>query len=56
MEKPVFIITIDTEGDNIWSKPKKITTENVHFLPRFQELCNKYAFWGTMFSTAERAR
>ena len=32
----VFIITIDTEGDNIWSHPETVTTENTRYLPRFQ--------------------
>lgn len=41
-----FIITIDTEGDNLWnwSDDKNITTENSLHLPRFQELCNEYGF------------
>ena len=41
-----FIITVDTEGDNQWSwKPgMPITTENTAYIPRFQELCEKYAF------------
>ena len=41
-----FIITIDTEGDNLWNyeKGSLIRTENVNFIPRFQELCNKYGF------------
>lgn len=40
--KPAFIITIDTEGDNLWSRPNPATTENVRFLPRFQSLCESY--------------
>lgn len=41
-----FIITIDTEGDNLWQwkQGDKITTENVKFLPRFQQLCDEYGF------------
>lgn len=41
-----FIITIDTEGDNLWNYHKGdiVTTENAQFIPRFQELCNKYGF------------
>ena len=41
-----FIITIDTEGDNLWEwdKKSKITTENAGYLLRFQELCNTYHF------------
>lgn len=41
-----FIITVDTEGDNLWrwKKGTPITTENVKFIPRFQELCEKFGF------------
>ncbi len=35
---PRFLITIDTEGDNLWSLPREITTSNAKFLPRFQNL------------------
>lgn len=39
-----FIITVDTEGDNLWrwKKGAPITTENAKFIPRFQELCEKF--------------
>lgn len=39
-----FIITIDTEGDNLWSKPFNITTNNAKGLVRFQNLCNEYGY------------
>src|SRR5512144_2975448 len=39
---PSFLITIDTEGDNLWSRPREITTGNARYLPRFQALCEKY--------------
>lgn len=41
-----FIITIDTEGDNLWGYHGEgiIRTENSRFIPRFQKLCNKYGF------------
>lgn len=39
MTKPAFLITIDTEGDNLWQNHDRITTENTRFLPRFQALC-----------------
>ena len=41
-----FIITIDTEGDNLWGYKKgdPITTRNSKYIPRFQELCEKYNF------------
>ncbi len=42
MMKPVFLITIDTEGDNLWSAPAKVTTENARALPRFQTICERY--------------
>lgn len=39
-----FIVTIDTEGDNLWDwkKGTPITTENAKFTHRFQELCEEY--------------
>jgi hypothetical protein len=41
-----FIITIDVEGDNLWKYRlnDSITTENAKYLPRFQELCEKYEY------------
>jgi hypothetical protein len=54
-----FIITIDTEGDNLWSKPQNITTKNADFLLRFQELCNRFNFipvWLTNFEMAKDER
>ncbi len=39
-----FIITVDTEGDNMWSRPREITTRNAAYLPRFQALCERYGF------------
>lgn len=54
--KPVFLITIDTEGDHLWSRPDPITTENSKYLPRFQELCERYGCkptWLTNYEMAE---
>ena len=42
LDRPAFLITIDTEGDNLWANPREITTENAHFLPRFQTLCERF--------------
>ena len=41
-----FIITVDTEGDNLWAwKPGDIiTTENAKYIDRFQNLCEQYRF------------
>ena len=40
-----FFITVDTEGDNLWSMPSVVTTQNALFLERFQRLCNRYGFY-----------
>ena len=52
-----FLISIDTEGDNLWRWDRKspITTENVKYLPRFQDLCNKYGFKPTYLTNYEMA-
>ena len=57
MGKKSFLITVDTEGDNLWAwKPGvKITTENESFLNRFQCLCNKYGYKPTYFTNYEMA-
>lgn len=49
----IFLITIDTEGDNLWNKTKDIKTENLRYLTRFQELCVKYGFKPTYFVNYE---
>lgn len=54
-EKPGFIITIDTEGDNLWARPEKVTTNNAKYLPRFQELCEKYRLKPTYLTNYEMA-
>jgi peptidoglycan/xylan/chitin deacetylase (PgdA/CDA1 family) len=51
--QPQFIVTIDTEGDNFWDKPAHPTTRNVHFLPRFQELCEAYGLRPTYLTDYE---
>jgi len=50
-----FIITIDTEGDNLWNKPHRITTENARFLGRFQRTCEQYGFRPTYLVNYEMA-
>lgn len=51
--RPAFLITIDTEGDNLWAAPREITTENARFLPRFQQLCEKYRLKPTWLTNWE---
>lgn len=50
-----FLISIDTEGDNLWAWDGKspITTRNAKFLPRFQALCDSYGFKPTYLSNWE---
>ncbi len=54
--KPAFLITIDTEGDNLWAAPAEITTENARWLPRFQTLCERYGLRPTYLTNYEMAR
>lgn len=48
---------MDTEGDNLWKwKPgEPITTENTQYIPRFQELCEKYGFQPVYLTNYEMA-
>ena len=48
-----FILTIDTEGDNQWDHGCELTVENIKFIPRFQDLCNKYLISPTYLVTSE---
>lgn len=53
---PIFILTIDTEGDNLWANPQTVTTQNATFLPRFQMLCERYCFKPTYLVNYEMAQ
>ena len=48
-----FIITIDTEADNQWDHGRSLTVENIKFIPRFQNLCERYEFTPTYLVTSE---
>lgn len=52
-----FIITVDTEGDNLWEYKKgtPIGIENAKYLPRFQSLCEKYGFKPVYLTNYEMA-
>jgi hypothetical protein len=50
-----LLITIDTEGDHLWSRPREITTRNAAFLPRFQQLCERYGLKPTWLTNYEMA-
>lgn len=51
-----FLITIDTEGDNQWNPEQACSTQNAAFLPRFQELCEKYDLKPTWLTNYEMAK
>ena len=53
--RPAFIITVDTEGDNEWSRPNPILTRNAAYLPRFQALCEEFDFKPTWLTNYEMA-
>src|SRR3954470_5814946 len=50
-----FIVTIDTEGDDIWSGPREVTTRNALYLPRFQQLCERFGLKPTYLVNYEMA-
>lgn len=54
-QHPAFLVTVDTEGDNLWSRPRTVTTRNSGYLPRFQSLCEKYNFKPTYLVNWEMA-
>lgn len=46
-------MTIDTEGDNQWDHGRDLTVENIKYVPRFQDLCDKYQIIPTYLVTSE---
>jgi hypothetical protein len=54
--RPAFLITIDTEGDNLWAAPRHVTTENSRFLGRFQQLCDSFGLKPTYLTDYQMAR
>lgn len=61
MKEKYFIITVDTEGDNIWRRVttpfgmRDIKVENAKYIARFQSLCEKYQFVPTYLVNYEMA-
>lgn len=53
--RPALLITIDTEGDNQWARPRTITTENARHLDRFQDLCRRHGLKPTYLTNYEMA-
>ncbi len=54
-DRPCFLITIDTEGDNSWARQKRIGTGNARYLPRFQGLCEAFGLRPTYLTNYEMA-
>lgn len=52
-----FIITVDTEGDNLWryKEGEEIGVKNAEYIPRFQKLCEKYGFKPVYLTNFEMA-
>jgi len=50
-----FIVTVDTEADDAWTRPERIELTNLREIPRFQELCEKYDVIPTYLVTYECA-
>lgn len=52
-----IIVTVDTEGDNLWEweEGKTIDTQNAKFLEPFQTLCEKYGFYPVYLTNYEMA-
>lgn len=48
-----FLIAIDTEGDDIWAAPREPSTANARYLPRFQELCERFGLTPTYLTNWE---
>jgi hypothetical protein len=48
-----FLLTIDTEADNQWDHGAPLTTRNIEFVPRFQDVCNSHHIKPTYFVTSE---
>jgi len=50
-----LIITLDTEGDNQWSRQPSRSVENIRSIPRFQQLCDRFDFKPTYLCTYDVA-
>lgn len=55
--KKYFIITVDTEGDNLWNyrEGDLVGTKNADYIPRFQRLCEKYSLKPVYLTNYEMA-
>lgn len=56
MSDTPLIITIDTEGDDLWSRPRRIGTHNASCIPHFQVLCERHGFKPVYLTNYEMAQ
>jgi hypothetical protein len=54
--RPCFLVTIDAECDDAWSRKENIATRNAGFLPRFQAFCESFTLRPTYLATFEMAQ
>ena len=50
-----FVVTVDTEADDAWSRPDSVELENIKEIDRFQELCLQYSVVPTYLLSYECA-
>lgn len=55
MSRPTLLFTIDTEGDALWSRPRKVSTHNARYLPRLAHLCAEFGVRPTWLVSQEMA-
>ena len=55
MNRPTLLFTIDTEGDALWSRPRKVSTHNARYLPRLAHLCAEFGLRPTWLVSQEMA-
>ena len=55
VRRPAFLITVDTEGDSLWSRPERVSTKNAEYLWRFQESCERYGLRPTYLTDWQMA-
>ena len=55
MRRPAFLVTVDTEGDDAWSRPREASTRNAAFVDRLQRLCEAVGWRPTWLVNHEMA-
>lgn len=53
--KPLFVLSIDTEGDNYWKRTGDLSVNNLKYIPRFQLFCESHGVKPTYLLSYEVA-